>query len=94
MAKGQISDAEFLGALASLENAYRRIEDSPSAMEQYYYGRALADAEISPEELRRRISRVTREDVVAAAQTVRLDTVYFLRGTLEEKGGEELDDLE
>ena len=94
IAKGQISDAEFLGALASLENAYRRIEDSPSAMEQYYYGRALADVEISPEELRRRISRVTREDVVAAAQTVRLDTVYFLRGTLEEKGGEELDDLE
>ena len=52
IANGQISDAELAGALASLENAYRRIEDSPSAMEQYYYGRALAAAEISPEELR------------------------------------------
>ncbi|MBQ1963243.1 MAG: insulinase family protein [Clostridia bacterium] len=94
IANGQISDAELAGALASLENAYRRIEDSPSAMEQYYYGRALAGMEITPEELRRRISRVTREDVVAAARTLRLDTVYFLRGTLEEKGGEELDDME
>lgn len=94
IARGQVTEAELEGAKASLVNAYRRIEDSPSALEQYYYGRALAGVEISPEELRHRILAVTLSEVVEAAATVRTDVTYFLKGTLAEKGGEELDDME
>lgn len=94
MEKGRISEAELLGAKASLINAYRRIEDSPAIMEQHYYGRALAQAEISPEELRRRIAEVTLDEVIEAAATLRLDVTYFLRGTLAEEGGEDVDELE
>ena len=33
-----------------------------------------------------RLASVTREDVIAAARALSLDTVYFLRGTL--RGGD------
>ena len=33
-----------------------------------------------PEELARRVEQVTREQVVSAAQKLKLDTVYFLKG--------------
>lgn len=94
MARGRISEAELSGAKASLINAYRRIEDSPAVLENYYYGRGLAKAELPPEELRRRIAEVTLDEVIEAASTVRLDVTYFLRGTLAEEGGEDADEVE
>ncbi len=89
LAAGDISDSEWLAAQQSMANAYRQLSDSPSAMEVYYLGRALAGVSISPEEGSARIASLRREDVVRVAQQMRIDTVFVLHPT---GGGEERSD--
>ena len=66
--------------------------DSPAAMESYFYGRALLSVDASLENCRERICGVTREEIASLAQRLVLDTVYFLRGTLEGEGGDAYED--
>lgn len=89
--RGEITEEELSAAKKSLENGYRQLLDSPGAMETYYYGRALLGVDSSLELCRERIRSVTREEIAALAQGLILDTVYFLRGTLEGGDGYEED---
>lgn len=81
IAAGEISDEEWLAAKKSLENAYRQLEDSPAALESFYFGRALAGFDVSLEECRARLAATRREDVCAVAAALRPDVVFFLRST-------------
>lgn len=90
LAAGDITEAEWQAAQKSMANAYRQLSDSPSAMEVYFLGRALAGVSISPEECSNRIAALTREDVIRVANQMTVDTVFVLHPT----GGEERDDEE
>jgi len=87
--EGEFCDEELEAAKKSIVNIFRQMEDSPVAMESYYFGRSLAGVELSMEQTRERILGVKREDVLRVAEQICLDTVYFLEGTLE--GTEESD---
>lgn len=91
LSAGDITDAEWQAAQKSMENAYRQLSDSPSAMEVYYLGRALAGVSISPEECSARIASISREEVIRVAQQMKVDTVFVLHPT---GGGEEENDEE
>ena len=54
--------------------------DSAGRMEDFYMGQLATGQEESPEELLAAIETVSPERIQAAAQSVILDTVYFLRG--------------
>ena len=43
-------------------------------------GQTVAGLTDAPDELARRVDRVSVDDAVAAAQKLSLDTVYFLKG--------------
>lgn len=45
----------------------------------YYYGQELADGFVSIEEYMQKIKEVTKEQVVNLAQTVNINTIYFLK---------------
>ena len=91
LAAGDITDSEWQAAQKSMENAYRQLSDSPSAMEVYYLGRALAGVSVSPEECSTRIASLSREEVIRVAQQMKIDTVFVLHptGTGEEENDEE-----
>ena len=91
LAAGDISDEEWQAAQQFIANSYRQLSDSPSAMEVYYLGRALAGVSVSPEEGSARIAALKKEDVVRVAQQMRIDTVFVLHPT---GGGEERSDDE
>ncbi|MBR2722347.1 MAG: insulinase family protein [Clostridia bacterium] len=93
IAAGDFSEEEFEGAKKSLLNAYRLIEDSPTAIEGYYLGRSLMGVADTVEEARAHVGKVTREQVLSCAARVSLDTVYYLRGTLapKEDGEDEME---
>ena len=91
LAAGDISDEEWQAAQKSMANAYRQMSDSPSAMEVYYLGRALAGVSISPEEASARMAALSRADVVRVAQKMQIDTVFILHPTA---AGEEQSDEE
>ena len=91
LAAGNITDDEWQAAQKSMENAYRQLSDSPSAMEVYYLGRALAGASVSPEEGIAHVTALTRDDIVRVAQKMQIDTVFVLHQT---GAGEEQTDEE
>lgn len=89
---GDFRQEELDAAKKSLENAYRQIEDSPSGLESYYFGRALANNQATLDEYRQALRAVTAEDVVRVAKTLTLDVVYFLEGTQIGDEGEDEDE--
>ena len=90
--QGRFSAEELEAAKKSLRNAYLQLEDSPSDLENYFFGRALAGNTVSPEECRAGFDAVTAQEVVQAANLLRTDTVYFLKGTLTNREGAEDDE--
>jgi predicted Zn-dependent peptidase len=90
--QGRFTDVELVAAKQSLLNTYRQAEDSPTALESIYFGRALMAICDTLEDSRRQIGAVSREDVIAAARRLSLDTVYFLDGILGEGEDENEED--
>ena len=80
---GQWEDWEQEGALQSMLSSLTSLPDSQSALENYYLGQIATDCGETPEELAAALRQVTKERIMAAAQTARLDTVYFLHGKEE-----------
>ena len=92
LVEGDFRPEELEAAKKSLVNTYRQIEDSPSGLESYYFGRALVGSSKTLEECRADFERVTAEDVMRIAQTLTLDVTYFLEGTLVGDGEDEDED--
>ena len=54
--------------------------DSQGALENFYMSRAAVGQQETPEELMQSLAAVTPERICHAAQSIKLDTVYFLTG--------------
>lgn len=78
--RGELEDWELTGAVRSIVSALQTTLDSQGRLEDYWLGQAVAGLTEGPEELAARVEKVTREDVVAMANRVELDTIYFLKG--------------
>jgi len=88
---GNITEEEIALAKKSLKNAYNELEDNPASLESWYVTRRLANLDDTPNEVIEGILEVTKDEIVEAAKKIKLDTVYFLEGTLK---GEEVSDDE
>lgn len=80
MKKGEFSDDEITAAKMYLKTQAGSIKDSLSATEDFYMGRGLLDYEESVDGFLEKLNEVTKERIVAVANTLQLDTVYFLKG--------------
>lgn len=78
--KGRIEDWELVGAVRSIVSALTSTLDSQGRLEDFWLGQAVAGLTESPQALCARVETVTREDVVAVANRMELDTIYFLKG--------------
>jgi predicted Zn-dependent peptidase len=78
--KGEWEEWEVPGALATMLNSLTSLSDTQSGLENYYLGQAATNQKESPEELAALMKTVDRQRIIAAAQSVQLDTVYFLKG--------------
>ena len=81
--RGDWEDWEQEGALQAIRASLLSLSDAQGALENFYLGQIAAGVEETPEELAAALEQVTKERIVAAAQTVKPDTVYFLRGKEE-----------
>ena len=78
--RGEITDEELESARRYLLSGLRTGCDSPGRLDDYAVGQAVAGRTGSMEDLAGQLAAVQRSDVVEAAQTLTLDTVYFLKG--------------
>ncbi len=81
--RGDWEEWEQEGALQAIRASLLSLSDSQGALENFYLGQIAAGVEETPEELAAALEKVTKERIVAAAKTVKPDTVYFLRGKEE-----------
>ena len=77
---GDISDEELTAARQAILSSLRATHDSPGAIEGYYATAALSGMKMTPDEYMAAVEAVTKEQVVAAANTLQLHTTYFLKG--------------
>ncbi len=94
ISKGEFSESELEAAKKSLDHSYAQLYDSPGGLENFFYGRALAQNAASPEDCRAGFARVTAAQVASAARALSVDVTFFLEGTLVGEEGEDEDDGE
>ena len=78
--QGDITHDEMTAAKEALCSSLRSTHDSPGSIESYYATGALSGSMEAPDSYMENICAVTKEDVVDAAKTLSLHTVYFLKG--------------
>lgn len=81
---GNISDAEFSGAVQGIVNSLRSCKDSPAALQAYYVRQLSGGGEMNIEKDIENILAVQPEQIPSIARQIHMDTVYFLNGA----GGE------
>ncbi len=89
--QGDITDSEIDDAKRALANGYTEIYDDPWALINWYRAFAVRSVENAPEpsDYIGKINAVTKSEIVEAANTVLLDTFYFLEGTIKADSGED-----
>ena len=78
MKKGEFSDFEFSSAIKSIKDSLRSYNDSQNGLDVWYTLKAINKNVYSPEEISEKIEKITRQDVIDAANRVKLNTVYML----------------
>ena len=89
MRRGDFTDEDLHTACASEASDLRSITDAPGALEGFYLTQTLKGLDCSPLELAELCENVSREDVMAVAAGIELDTVYFLHGPAGDEEEEE-----
>ena len=84
--RGNISDSELYSARRSLEYSYIQIYDSPFSLQSFYTIRDIAGIDETPDECKKSILSVTKDEICELAREIVYDTCFFINGTL---GGEE-----
>ncbi len=80
MKKGDFTDDEITSAKKYLATSFGSVKDSMGATEDFYMGQILLGNNETIDQLCESISHITRDEIIKAANTVQLDTVYFLKG--------------
>lgn len=82
-ADGRFTQDELDAAKRLLLTQLRSDLDSPGRLDEFYLGQAVLGEQYELETLMDAVRKVSRQDIACAAATVRLDTVFFLRGVGE-----------
>lgn len=80
MKAGDFTDDEIESAKKYLATGFGSIKDSLDATENFYLDRLILGSGDSIDEYLERLCRVERDGIIRAANSVQLDTIYFLKG--------------
>ena len=81
--KGNFTDEDLEASVKALEDGFRSVSDSAESVAAWFTSQVCSKDFLYPEDFIEQFKKVTREDVIKAAQSVTLDTVFMLEGTVE-----------
>lgn len=84
-ANGEFSDEDFSASIKSLTDSILSNSDTPEEISAWYASQILRRDMKTPEEYADEIKMVDRADVVRAAKTIMLDTIFMLKSSGEEE---------
>ncbi|MDR1254050.1 MAG: insulinase family protein [Oscillospiraceae bacterium] len=76
--KGNFTDEEISATKLNISNNYISINDSLASLDTFYTSQSFDSKKYSPSEYAAEIEKITREQIIAAANATSLDTVYYL----------------
>lgn len=77
---GGLSDDEIDSAKKTVTGALTAMKDSPLELENFYLAQAVGDLSYDLDDVLNRIQEIGRDEITAASQKAKLDTIYFLKG--------------
>lgn len=77
---GDFTDDEMENARKSIINSWKGVNDGARSIAEWYFNQSYSGESNSPEERIEKLMQVTREDIINAAKSLKLDTVYVLSG--------------
>lgn len=87
--RGEVTEEEFRAAKACVASDLRTFCDSQGELEGFYLSQALAGLDYGPMECAELAENVRLEEVVAIANSVECDMIYFLKPGEETEDGED-----
>ncbi|KPU44048.1 peptidase M16 inactive domain protein [Oxobacter pfennigii] len=85
MRKGNITDSEIDNSIKKIMSDLKTINDNVPLMIDYNLGGMLYGKEIVPEDMMKKVEKVKKEDIIEAAQGIKLDTIFFLSSKDKER---------
>lgn len=82
-ANGEFTDEDFSSSIKSLTDSILGNSDTPEEITAWYASQILRDEMKEPEEYAAEIKNVDKSEVVRAAKTIMLDTVFMLKSSGE-----------
>lgn len=82
-ANGEFSDEDFSSSIKSLTDSILSNSDTPEEICSWYSSQILRENMKTPEEFATEIKSVDKTDVVRAAKTIKLDTIFMLKSNGE-----------
>lgn len=82
-ANGEFSDEDFSSSIKSLTDSILGNSDTPEEICSWYSSQILRENMKTPEEFAAEIRSVDKTDVVRAAKTIKLDTIFMLKSNGE-----------
>lgn len=86
---GAVTPAELDAAKRSILNSYRQLYDSPFDLQSFYAGRMLFSIPDTIEDCAAKLSSVSLDQIVALAQKLSLDALFFVEGNGKAEDEEE-----
>ena len=83
VAEGNFTNEVFSSSIKSICDGRLSVNDVPESLCAWYAGQMMRENLISPEEQVERFKAVDKAQVIRAAKTIMLDTVYMLKGNGE-----------
>ena len=77
--KGDFTDEDIQSAKNLIFATIDSIEEEQDTEISYYFGQELAKSDVTIEEYRDRIEKVTKEQIKEVANSIKINTIYFLR---------------
>ena len=79
MKNGIFTDEDIENAKKGIISGIKSIDDEQDTEITYFLGQELTDSKISLEQYIEKIQKVTKQDIVNVANSININTIYFLR---------------
>lgn len=79
MKKGKFSEEDISNAKKYVVAGLKTTREEQDSEISYYFGQELSEKFTTFEEYEKEINKVTKEDILKVANTITINTVYFLR---------------
>ena len=79
MEKGEFSEQDIKNVKNTMISNIKSIDDEQDTQITYLFGHEITNINTTEDEYIEKINNVTKEDIIKVAQSIAINTVYFLK---------------